>query len=685
MNKGIKSFSFNSTLKTQLMYVLIAVAVIPMILVGIITFNSTINNLDSEKKSTLKAYTEGIANNLNIQLESADKLIGGLSSHSDIMVLLENFNRDPGQVDGAKVNTVVFSLKNVIDSSDKLYETVYISDVAGNVVMDGSKYSAFYKGKPFYSKKDFEEIKNTGRMLVGSPFKSAATGNIVIPVTRPIKSLNGFMGAMTILFDMNKFSAGFDNIKPGNTGEVVVINSENTIIYHTKKELAYTRNEISALENILNNQENMEEGKEFLTYQDNSRDKTAYYIRSGLTGWVVCAQLDKSELQKPVYEFTTLILITVAALLLLIILISVKYSGYISKPLERILGLMKKVEEGDLDIQINFNTAVREIDELKKGFKAMVENLKMLIDEIKGASGLMKTTTSKMETASQESLGQAGQTMEAVVDIRSRIQEQAAVSETVRTGIEEMAGRIYTARSLSEEISAFSRNVNDSSEKGSKLVGILNEKSQENIKSTGRIGSVITILNSEMAEINKIAGSIANIAGKTRLLSLNAAIEAARAGEAGQGFAVVAGEIQSLSDQTSSELKGINSLVENIRGKASELEILMNTVNRTVYDQNDAVQDTKSAFEKIDSAITDISQKIAHITSYLEEMDGEKGNLVELVRSISQLSEQMALHSENVERATSGQMDMFQEVHDYSGTLNLLSQNLERYVEKFKI
>jgi methyl-accepting chemotaxis protein len=50
--------------------------------------------------------------------------------------------------------------------------------------------------------------------------------------------------------------------------------------------------------------------------------------------------------------------------------------------------------------------------------------------------------------------------------------------------------------------------------------------------------------------IRTILALIESLAGKVRMLAINATIEAARAGEAGRGFAVVAGEVKSLAAQT---------------------------------------------------------------------------------------------------------------------------------------
>ena len=435
LSKALKNaFSFNTSLKAQLISVLVAISIVPMALVGIITYKSTNDNITLEKTNTLKAYSEGILGSIETQMESAGNLIKGISSQSDITVVMENYNRGAdSQVDPGRKNAIEMSLKNVVESSEKLYETVYIADIKGRIVLEGSKHHSTYIDQQFYDMKDFETLKSSNKMLIGNPIKSKATGIVLLPVSRPVKSLAGFMGVMTIMFDLEKLTAGYNNTKPGTTGEVVVINSENNTIFNTDNKLINTTNDKKKLEELVKSTD-AERG--FITYDYNGKTKNAYYIKSGLTGWLICAQLDMREFMAPVDRLRNFTVWMLVALVILSVLVSVGYSGYLSRPIMKLVGLMKQVEKGDLNININFKSVISEINELKTGFADMTGNLKKIINGVKDAALQVTDTTASMASASQSSLSHAEDTVSAVSDITGSIQRQAESTDIVARNIE---------------------------------------------------------------------------------------------------------------------------------------------------------------------------------------------------------------------------------------------------------
>lgn len=118
------------------------------------------------------------------------------------------------------------------------------------------------------------------------------------------------------------------------------------------------------------------------------------------------------------------------------------------------------------------------------------------------------------------------------------------------------------------------------------FVGNLLQGSANSVQMSHRLHDVTTSMNDV---VSAVAG-VKKIAMQTRLLALNATIEAARAGDAGRAFAVVAGEVKSLADNSEQFGDRISSSVEGAFARLEEANTLIEKVASHDMDMNAAME-----------------------------------------------------------------------------------------------
>jgi methyl-accepting chemotaxis protein len=107
----------------------------------------------------------------------------------------------------------------------------------------------------------------------------------------------------------------------------------------------------------------------------------------------------------------------------------------------------------------------------------------------------------------------------------------------------------------------------------------------------------VTSLRNASDQIRHAVDLINQVASQTRLLALNATIEAARAGEAGRGFSVVAGEVKTLANETSSSSEEIMGQVNTVQQAAADAVAVLEAVTGSIREMSGLVNGIASAVD----------------------------------------------------------------------------------------
>jgi methyl-accepting chemotaxis protein len=360
-------------------------------------------------------------------------------------------------------------------------------------------------------------------------------------------------------------------------------------------------------------------------------------------------------------------------------------SALIVRPLHAMQQLMAEAEAGNLSISLESVVSKDEVGNLQRSFQSMLISLRAFIGNVQqGAHVLTQQAEQFASNAEQSKL--AAETIAVSTDSLSQgIQEQVAIVTetlyTIQVVKDEMAAISEDSRhmaQLAESAADVSIAGMDAVERMRERIGLVSDKVLV-------AGTTANELRYSCGQISSIIRVITEIAKQTNMLALNAAIEAARAGEAGRGFSIVAGEVQKLSGQTNDAAKQIASLLNEIEGKAGDVDTAMSqgmklTEDGVIASQqvNDSLLSMKEAFGGVLMKVEDVSAAIAQVTTRSDEV-------VTHMERVTESANIGAAASQDSAAANEEQLAMMEEFSTSSRTLSDMAGQLQQAVDRFRV
>lgn len=349
--------------------------------------------------------------------------------------------------------------------------------------------------------------------------------------------------------------------------------------------------------------------------------------------------------------------------------------GKIVKPLILITNKSRPLQDGHLELQIDYH-AKDELGELAETLELSMERIGSYVNDINRMMGQLSAGNFDVHVSEpyigdfrsiEESLTSFTRTMSsALANINGAQQKVSGGAAQLSSGAQALAQGATEQASAVEELYATLDELSKSAAQNVKAA--LN--AQEDARLTGEQVTLSSRQMEEMVaamqdisvssqEIGKIIATIENIAFQTNILALNAAVEAARAGAAGKGFAVVSSEVRSLATQSDQAAKATKELIENSvqaveRGSriVGEVSQTLNKTLELVIQSSGAIGDIAQAVEREADSISQVTDGISQISSVVqtnsassEESAAVSNELFEQVRFLQEQTKKFRLKS----------------------------------------
>lgn len=626
---------------TCMLFMMVLSATVSMIVIG--------NVVGNNARATVKSTAESKAALVHEWLEKQKNVV------EDLMLEVKELSQDAGALTAIKgaLDKKIKTNDDFLDAYVCYGDTKEVFNSTGRVELDPPTTGWWQK-----------TMDAQGEVCISDPYVDPVSGQNVISFSEKI-TLTSVKADRAVLVNVS-LDKLVDRIKGSDGEQVFLLTGENKVMTHP----------------VLSVGDQMpveiKEGADTIRDADNEEKR----IYSGIleeTGWILGVMRNESEVEAARTKISMilcgiLIVNTIAAAGWLIL--------GIKRYLKSIVNLKKFVKEKIVKNEGQYKDEVAEIDylvtELQDRFIGTIEDSLTISQEVTSSAEELKETADVVLKATNEITN-------ATEEVSEGSLKQANVVMEVKGSVDVMKDSTHRISGEVERIQESGDGLKQSSEQMKEKVEQMRNSNVQTDSAIEEIAEMIKKTSGTMAQLSEIVNAIEEIASKTKLLALNASIEAARAGEAGKGFAVVADSIGELSENTTSELGSISSIIREV---STDFKACLNSVTKVQQSSSVTREDivlVVESFEDIDTSIRQTNECIEGIREAVLETEKEVDAVVADIANLGEIAEGGAATAEEINASVEELNALMNNVDVSAVNLNESAGVLMRKLKEFNI
>jgi len=347
----------------------------------------------------------------------------------------------------------------------------------------------------------------------------------------------------------------------------------------------------------------------------------------------------------------TLLLVVV---LFLTLIVGLKHSSTIKKPLSRLVTSLERMRVGDFTERLQLDRQ-DEFGVVGDGLNRLADDLSSLVGQVQRSGIQVNTTATQIAATAKEQQSTAH-------EIAATTAEIGATSKEISATSKELVKTMNEVNQVAEETAHLAGS-------GQTSIGRMESTMRQIMEASGSITAKLAVLSEKTTNINSVVTTITKVADQTNLLSLNAAIEAEKAGEYGLGFAVVAMEIRRLADQTAVATYDIEKMVKEMQS----------AVSAGVMGMDKFSEEVRRGVEEIRQVSTHLAQIIHQVQTLTPRFQTVNEGMHAQATGAQQISETLTQLSESAQQTAESLRQSTQAIDQLNGAARTLQTSVARF------